>query len=92
MDNRHFTTTLEQRLGDPRAAVLLETFASLIREQTMQTGRIALPGFGSFEGVKHDEEVVTDLTSGKRMLLPPSIEVRFTPGAMLRKKMKEGKK
>ena len=53
---------------------------------------VAIPGFGTFEGVKHDESVVRDLTSGRNMLLPPSIELQFKPGGMLRKKVKEVQK
>ena len=92
MDNKSFITTLEQRIGDPRTPMLLEALIGLVREQSMQSNRIAFPGFGSFEGVRHDEEIVTDLSTGKRMLLPPSIEVKFQLGTMLRKRLKEGKK
>lgn len=72
------------------ATHLVESFSTLVREECGKTNRVAIPGFGSFEGIKHDEEITNDLATGRRMLLPPSIEVRFIPGGMLKKKIKEG--
>ena len=62
----------------------------MVREECAKANRVAIPGFGTFEGVKHEEEITSDLTTGKRMLLPPSVEVRFVAGSMLKKKLKEG--
>ena len=94
MDNMSFTCNLAKRLvcDAETAARLLEGFSMILREQCGEENRVAIPGFGTFEGIKHDEEITTDLVSGKRMLLPPSIEVRFSAGGMLRKRMKGGKK
>ncbi|MDE6628812.1 MAG: HU family DNA-binding protein [Muribaculaceae bacterium] len=92
MDHKNLISTLQQRVGDPRTPALLDALTEIIREQSMHGNRIALPGFGSFEGVKHEDEIITDLSTGKRMLLPPSIDVTFQPGSMLRKKIKEGTK
>lgn len=92
MDNRGFAANLAQRLSCDVATAtrLLEGFGVMLREQCGEENRVAIPGFGTFEGVKQQEEVVTDLTTGKRMLLPPSIEVRFIAGGMLRKSLKGG--
>jgi nucleoid DNA-binding protein len=94
MDNKSFQSQLSQRLRCDNAATtrLLEGFGVIIREQCSNAAKVALPGFGSFEGAKHDEEVITDLASGKRMLLPPSIEVKFNVGSMLKRKIKEARK
>lgn len=46
---------------------------------------VAIPGFGSFTPVKHEERVETDAESGRRTLLPPHIAVNFIPGSKLRK-------
>ncbi len=93
MDNRSFVGSLAQRLGcdAATAARLIDGFGMILREQCGEENRVAIPGFGTFEGVKHDEEITTDLVSGKRMLLPPSIEVRFAAGGMWRKRVKGGK-
>lgn len=91
MDNKTFQNLLAQRMkcDNEAAARLIEGFGIIIREQCSNAGKVAIPGFGSFEGEKHDEEVSTDLTSGRRMLLPPSIEVKFSAGSLLKRKIKE---
>lgn len=75
-----------------RVARFLAVFSDIIREECGNENNVAIPGFGTFEGVKHDESVVRDLASGRNMLLPPSIELQFKPGGMLRKKVKEVQK
>lgn len=92
MDNRKFIENLAKRLGcdNDTAMRLTEGFSVVVREECAKANRVAIPGFGTFEGVKHDEEITNDLTTGKRMLLPPSVEVKFVAGSMLKKKLKEG--
>lgn len=92
MDNKTFVNKLAQRLrcDNETAARLTEGLGVILREQCGESARVAVPGFGSFEGVKNPEEIVNDLASGKRMLLPPSIEVKFTAGSLLKKKIREG--
>lgn len=75
-----------------RVARFLAVFADIVREECGNENNVAIPGFGTFEGVKYDESVVRDLASGRNMLLPPSIELQFKPGGMLRKKVKEVQK
>lgn len=58
--------------------------------QIMQTAftnldPVAIPSFGTFTPVKRDEEIVTDLSTGRHMMLPPQVTLEFTPAAMLRK-------
>lgn len=93
MDNKIFLTQLAKRLRCDNETVtrLVDGFGVILREQCGNAARVAVPGFGSFEGVKHPEEIVNDLATGKRMLLPPSIEVTFTSGSLLKKKLKEVK-
>ena len=91
MDNKNFPKSAcpANEVRQRAAARLIEGFGIIIREQCSNAGKVAIPGFGSFEGEKHDEEVSTDLTSGRRMLLPPSIEVKFSAGSLLKRKIKE---
>ena len=91
MDNKTFIDNLAQRLGcdTPTAQRLMNDFITVLQEECAQTNRVAIPGFGSFGGKKNEETIVDDLASGNRILLPPSIELVFTPGGMLKKKLKE---
>lgn len=93
MDTKTFTNRIAQRMGCnyAEAEKLVDSFAKIVSEQCAECNRVALPGFGSFEGVKHDEEITCDLATGKRMLLPPAVEVRFVAGSRLKKSVKEGR-
>lgn len=92
MDNKSFVGNVARKLNcdATTASRLIEGLAALPRDECVDGNRVALPGFGTFEGVKHNEEIITDLATGRRMLLPPSMELRFVPGGMLKKKIKEG--
>lgn len=59
--------------------------AEVIRQALTELDSVAVPSFGTFTPVKRDEEIITDLSTGRRMLLPPQITLEFTPAAMLRK-------
>ncbi|MDO4320809.1 MAG: HU family DNA-binding protein [Bacteroidales bacterium] len=89
MDSKTFTQRLAQRLGDDprRTSAMIDTLAGIIRNGATSLTSVAVPSFGTIAAVKHDETVTTDLSTGRRMLLPPQITVEFTPAAMLRKKL-----
>ena len=91
MDAKNFTSTIAKAADcEPsQAAELLKAFANILKEECGAERRVAIPGFGSFEGVKHEEEVITDLATGHQLLLPPSIEIRFTASGSLKKHIKE---
>jgi DNA-binding protein HU-beta/integration host factor subunit alpha len=74
------------------AEKLLEGFVGIIGEECRNQNRVAIPGFGSFQGVKHEEKVVRDLSTGRRLLLPPAIELEFLPGGRLKNEVEEGQK
>lgn len=71
------------------AEKLVGTFVEVIGEECRDLNRLALPSFGSFQGVKREETVVKDLSSGHRLLLPPAIEIEFTPSGRLKKGISE---
>lgn len=71
---------------------LMEGFAAVIARECRDEKRIAIPALGSFVGQKHDETVVKDLSTGRRLLLPPAIELEFIPGGRLKNSVSEGRK
>lgn len=91
MDNKTFTAALARKMGCDvtKAQHLLDGFRTLLREECSMANRVAIPGFGSFTGEKHPEEIAADLATGRRMLLPPSVEMTFAAGTMLKKRLKE---
>lgn len=64
----------------------INAMVSAINRFCCDLDSVAIPGFGTFETIKHDEMIVEDVPTGKRMLLPPKIEVVFKPSVVLRKK------
>lgn len=93
MDNSQIINIIARKMNIEAATTekLMEGFAAVIARECGEENRIALPQFGSFVGVKHDETVVNDLTTGKRLLLPPSIELEFHPGGRLKNGISEGR-
>jgi nucleoid DNA-binding protein len=89
MNHKQLTSTLAHRQGrDSKEIIsLLSALTTVIRERCAELDTVAIPGFGNFEPTKYDEHISTDLSSGKRVLLPPEITVSFNPSAILRKKV-----
>lgn len=92
MDNRQFISIMAKRLNleTSTAEKLLEGFVEVVGEECRGLNRLALPSLGSFQGVKRDETVVTDLSTGRRLLLPPAIELEFVPAGRLKNGVSEG--
>lgn len=91
MDDKTITGSLAASLGRDTADVtaLLDSLAAAMKERLCDMDTIAIPGFGEFEPVKDDEKIVADPESGRNMLMPPSITVRFNPSSLLKRKIKE---
>ena len=71
------------RLSDALMTVLAEC-ATAGRE-------VVLPGVGKFYPILEEETIVTDRTTGKRLLLPPEAVVKFECAPSLVNKLKEGR-
>ncbi len=66
---------------------LLSATVEAIRDYCLNLDAVAVPGFGTIQPVKRDEEIRTDLSTGQKMLLPPCVEVEFKSSVVLRKKL-----
>lgn len=88
MDNKTFRKTLAERLGRTTkdTDTLVSALSMLLAENATALKAFAIPGFGTFVPEKHDEQIVSDLTTGHRILLPPEITLEFFPGSAFRKK------
>lgn len=87
MDNKTFISRLADAAGIDiqQAQSLTDALAEAIRRNCGNLDTVALPGFGSFVPEKHDERVVTDESTGKRLMLPPEVVLTFKAGSMLKK-------
>lgn len=90
MDYKQFRKRLSELTGRENSDVdaLVEGLSIILRESCSDIDSVAIPTFGTFVPVKHKEEVVTDLSTGNRMLMPPEIVVEFHPGGMLQKRLR----
>ena len=82
-----FTVDLASRINLDRKATeaMLQGFLQAIKQHCSELDIVAIPAFGNFSVVKHDEQEIIDRSSGKRMLLPPEIELTFRAAGKLRK-------
>ena len=72
-----------------KSSAYFTAFADIIKETLLEHDSVALPGFGTFTTVKADEQVIEDPLTGKRQLVPPSINVVFVPALKLAKTVKQ---
>lgn len=87
MDNKQYITRLSRRasLNYKETHQLVTSTIDMIVEVLSQNDTLAIPAFGSFATEKSDEYIAVDATSGQRVLYPPKISAKFTPGSILAK-------
>lgn len=66
---------------------IVNGFIKQLRDSCKDLDAVAIPGFGTFQPVKTLEHVVVDESTGKRTLMPPSVDVTFKSSVVLRKKL-----
>ena len=89
MDMKQIVATLSKKMGrEPNDIIaLIDGLSAIIKDKCGALDSIAIPGFGTFIPLKENEKITTDLSTGKRMLLPPQISLQFQPSTILRKKL-----
>lgn len=89
MDNKQLVVTLSKKIGrEPKDInALIDGLSAIIKDKCGALDSIVIPGFGAFIPIKEEEKITTDLSTGKRVLLPPQISLQFRPSTILRKKI-----
>ena len=89
MDHKTIVNNLSKKIDrEPKEiSALIDGLATIIKEKCGNLSEIAIPGFGTFVPTKEDEKVITDLSTGKKILLPPQITLNFEPSIVFRKKV-----
>ena len=89
MDHKTIVNNLSKKIDrEPKEiSALIDGLATIIKENCGNLSELASPGFGTFVPTKEDEKVITDLSTGKKILLPPQITLNFEPSIVLRKKV-----
>lgn len=89
MNNKEFTTELSRRLGLSVKEIsnLVASFNKEVAQHLGNEDQISIQGFGTFEVKKKLEHIVVNPSSRQRMLVPPKMEVKFKPSAVLKDKI-----
>ena len=89
MQHKELVDTLSKSLGRSKSDInkLIEALSNVITERCSELDSISVPRFGTFEAVKHNETIEKDEESGKRILLPPRVEIQFTTSNVLKKRL-----
>ena len=91
MNSTEFTTALARKLELSRleAGIRLDDLLSVIATELANGHVISITNFGNFEVKKRNERISVHPLTGKRMLLPPKMVVKFKPSVSFNKKIKE---
>lgn len=87
MDNKSFINTLSRSCGldTKRTGVLADALKDIIVRSLTNLDDVAIPGFGTFSSIKTNEYIDTDLATGHRMLMPPSVKASLRVSSGLKK-------
>jgi DNA-binding protein HU-beta len=90
METKGVIEELSKRLDRKSTDVssLIDGSVSIIKEKCGNLDSIAIPGFGNFIPVKKEEHIAED-ENGKRIMYPPSVELKFESSAILKSKLLE---
>lgn len=90
MDQKTFLDTLSQRLGSDKdeTAEMIGALCQVLTDATLCGDTATFPGFGSFEPRKRMERIALHPSSGKRLLIPPKINITFRPSTLLKQKVR----
>ena len=90
MNSAEFITALSQKLQLSKSEVTkrVEDVASIITTELLKDNSVSLGSFGTFNVKKRQERISVNPSSGKKMLLPPKLVVKFKVSSSLKDKLK----
>jgi nucleoid DNA-binding protein len=90
MNSAEFITALSQKLQLSKTEVTkrVEDTASIITAELLKDNSVSLSNFGTFEVKKRNERISVNPASGKKVLLPPKLVVKFKVSNSLKDKLK----
>jgi nucleoid DNA-binding protein len=91
MNSAELLTTLSQRLKLSKTEVgkRLDDTIAVITAELIKENVVSFTTFGSWEVKKRNERISVHPETGKRLLVPPKLIVKFKPTASFNKKIKE---
>lgn len=92
MNNKAFISELARRTGYTLEDTqkLVNTVVESISDNLQDGNGVAISGFGSFDLKKRLERIITNPSTGKRMLVPPKLVINFRPVSSVKNRFKKG--
>ena len=87
MNNKELIAKLSERLGITQklASEMVDATASAIVSSVSEDRSLMLQGFGSFEVRKKNNRVITNPSTGYKMVVPPKLVLTFKPSETYKK-------
>lgn len=94
MNNKEIIASLAKRTGckASKAQNMMNTLIAAMGDTFMEGDAIQINNLGSFEVKKKMERIITNPSTGQRMLVPPKLVLTFKPIPSLKDKIKKGEK
>lgn len=92
MNNREFIAKLADAADTSvvEAQRIADTIVAAMGHMFENGDTVQIPSFGSFEVKKHNERIMTNPTTGQRMLVPPKLVLGFKPASAVRGQLNRG--
>ena len=90
MNSTDLAKQLSKRLQITKADAekRLELLSMIITEKLQESKTVSIVNFGNLEVKKRNERISVHPATGKKMLIPPKLVVKFKPATALTKKTK----
>ncbi|GHV58400.1 DNA-binding protein [Bacteroidia bacterium] len=90
MNTAELTSSLIKKLSlqKTEATQRLEDTVAVITNELLKNNSVSLNNFGILEIKKREERVSVNPVSGKRLLIPPKLVVKFKPSNTFKDKLK----
>jgi len=91
MNYSELLTVLATKLQLPKTEVekRLEETTAIISAELVKDNVVSVTSFGTFEVKKRQERISIQPNTGKKLLVPPKLIVRYRPSVAFSKKLKE---
>ncbi|MDR0427420.1 MAG: HU family DNA-binding protein [Dysgonamonadaceae bacterium] len=91
MNSSEFATRLSGKLKLPKTEVSkrMNDVAEIVKAELLKGNTITLGHIGSLEVKKRSERLSVSPVSGKRMLIPPKLVIKFKVSSSLKGKLKK---
>ncbi len=91
MNNKEFIAELSSRMGytqQDTQKMVIAVMNELV-SQVESNGSVVVPELGTFELKKRLERILTNPNTGKRMLVPPRLQMNFRATATLKDQLRK---